>query len=205
MIRVTSLSFSLIACLAGLGQAHAWSCPIPGMGGYVVGSSEVAPSEETLRRLKSRDLAERFRANRDAGFPLVLGRLSQNSDLTFLHESQLDEIRSHYWPPSNSAQMPASFTYTYWDAYRFEGHRLLGTTLVPFSTDSIDLRISVIAEYQGAVGSLPVTERDIIGVLRPDEAGGNFSVQTDLCPSYFEIDAEGIEDLLACYRSGDCQ
>lgn len=77
--------------------------------------------------------------------------------------------------------------------------------LIPFEAENIDARVSIYANYEGIVDSLPPTEGDVIGVLRSFHDGTTLRLTTLLCPSYHQINSAQLADLLDCYGDGACQ
>lgn len=181
--------------------ASAWSCIFPEV--LFVPADESLPSEEEMLRLRSIDLSKFVQASQDADL-VVFGQFFKNDASPFLHEQQLENIRALYWPPSKNTRMPAQIEYTYFDAYRFEGHQILDGELVPFVDDGIDIRISIFAEYEGIADALPPTSRDVIGVLRPSLRRNKLEIVASACPTYTPIGSSQLADLLACINDGEC-
>lgn len=100
--------------------------------------------------------------------------------------------------------MPYQVEYTYFNAFSFAGHEMEGTTLLPFSSGSIDMRVTISAEYEGIVDVLPTTEHVVIGVLKQGGAGRKFELTTSPCPSYIQIEQVQLVDLLECYEDAEC-
>jgi hypothetical protein len=181
--------------------ASAWSCVFPEL--FVVPIDEPLPSEEELLRLRSIELSKFVRVRQDADL-VVYGRFFKNDPSPFLHEGQLENIRALYWPPSKTTQMPAQIEYTYFDAYRFEGHQIMNGELIPFADEGIDIRISIFAEYEGIADALPPTSEDVIGVLLPSRGLNRLEIEASACPTYIPIEASQLADLLTCIKSGEC-
>lgn len=200
--RVRQSAFMAFSLLLA-GQVQAFSCEPPGS--FVVESSENSLTSEETRRRYSEALADWFaNAHRDSGF-IVVGRFFRNNTPPLLHEEQLDDIRTLYWPGSEDVQMPNEIRYRYLGAYRFEGHRLENAVLVPFSTKVIDASVTISAEYAGVVDLLPKTETYVVGVLRPSFRANAYELTTSICPSYHQIETDQVADLLECYRIGPCR
>lgn len=193
----------LLACLLAsqVDKASAWSCVFPEL--LVFPVDEPLPSEEEMLRLRSIELSKFVRVRQDADI-VVFGQFFKNEASPFLHERQLEDIRALYWPPSKNTQMPARIEYTYFDAYRFEGHQILGGELVPFADESIDIRISISAEYEGMADTLPPTSQDVIGVLRSSPRRNRLELNASACPTYISIESSQLADLLACISDGEC-
>jgi len=100
--------------------------------------------------------------------------------------------------------MPYRIEYTYFGAFSFTGHEIVGATVVPFATSVIDAQVSISAEYEGIVDALPTTESNVIGVLRTGRNEQGFKIETFPCPSYFEINQDQLSDLMKCYSEGLC-
>ena len=202
MVHVPGRSLLLAGLLALEAEtASAWSCAYPEM--LVRPIDEHLTSEEEVLRIRSIEISKFIEARQDVDL-VVFGQFFKNEASPFLHERQLENIRELYWPPSESTQMPAQIEYTYFDAYRFEGHQILNGKLVPFADKSIDVRISIFAEYEGMADALPLTSRDVIGVLRPSQRQNRLEVVASPCPTYIPIEPSQLADLLACISDGDC-
>ena len=185
------------------GQARAWSCTPAG--GFIIEDSENPLTAEEIRRLRSKWFANVLDNGRVDGDVVVFGQLFRKTHIPFLHEEQLDAIRARYWPPSDSVQMPYRIEYTYTDAYRFEGHQLLDGDLIPFVADSIDANVSISADYEGIIDTLPPTGSDVLGTLRAIYDGRRLELTTSLCPSYYQVSPAQVADLLECYNEGACR
>ena len=181
--------------------ASAWSCVYPEL--LVFPADEPVPSEEEELRLRSIAIWKFVQARQDADL-VVFGQFFRNQASPFLHEQQLENIRALYWPPSKNTQMPARIEYAYFDAYRFEGHQILNGKLVPFADERIDIRISIFAEYEGIVDVLPLTSRDVIGVLRPSLGRNRLEIEASPCRTYTPIESSQLADRLACISDGEC-
>ncbi len=194
----------LLTCFWAL-QAEtvsAWSCTFPEVFFFPADGS--VPSEEEMLRLRSIELSKFVQASQDSDL-VVFGKFFKNKASPFLHERQLENIRALYWPPSKNTQMPAQIEYTYFDAYRFEGHQILNGELVPFADEDIDIRISIFAEYEGIADALPPASRDVIGVLRPSLRRNKLEIGASPCPTYIPIGSSQLVDLLACINDGECR
>ena len=161
-------------------------------------------SEEEMLRLRSIELSKVVQVSQDVDL-VVFGQFFKNEASPFLHEQQLENIRALFWPPSQTTQMPAQIEYTYFDAYRFEGHQILNGELVPLVDEGIDIRISIFAEYQGMADALPPTSRDVIGVLRPSPRRNKLEINASPCPTYTPIESSQLADLLTCINDGECR
>lgn len=159
---------------------------------------------ERLRQV-SKTLTKKLSAKNDDSKLLVIGRFTRTSHLPFLHELHFEDIQDRYGPSSTDTQMPNRIEYHYIGAYTFEGLRNVGTEFVPFSTKSVNVRVSIQDEHEGALSLLPATHTDVIGVLTSVSLGRATEATSSLCPTYVSIDAEQKADLLACYRSGECE
>lgn len=157
--------------------------------------------------MQSLTYAERF-AGKGEDDLVVVGRFTQTDERSFLHLDQLDELRGMYWPRSDSTMMPMNIEYWYRSAFRFDGSQIVDGSLVPFSSTHIDACVSISAEYEGIVDQLPVTDQDVIGVLHLAWSSAEYStyeLSASVCPSYDPAKPAQLQDLLACYREGECQ
>lgn len=175
------------------------------MGGLILEVNDNPLTEEEILRQRSKGIADRFPNTVWDEYVVVVGQFIKNTDPPFLHEEQLEEIRSLFWPPAENVQMPYQIEYTYLNAYRFEGHQILSGELVPLVVENIDARISIFAEYEGTVDSLPPTGSDVVGVLRPVLEGKRLELTASLCPTYHPIEPPQVIDLLACINEGECR
>ncbi len=194
----------LLTCFLALQAqtASAWICTFPEV--ILASADEPLPSEEEMLRLRSIEISKFVQASQDSDI-VVFGQFLKNEASPFLHEQQLENIRALYWSPSKNTQMPAQIEYTYFDAYRFEGHQILNGELVPFADEGIDIRISIFAEYEGIADALPPTSRDLIGVLRSSQRRNRLEIDASPCPTYLPIGSSQLADLLACINDGECR
>ena len=165
---------------------------------------ETLPTEEELQRLRSIELSKYIQARKDTDL-VVFGQFFKNEEAPFLHEKQLEDVRSLYWPPSENTQLPAQIEYTYFDAYRFIGYQILNGELVPLIDEGVDIRISIYAEYEGIVDALPLTTTEVLGMLRPSPKRNSMEIVATACPTYIPIDPSQLADLLTCMSEGECR
>ena len=196
----------LLTCFLALHTqaAYALSCALPGVLLPPIPIDGPLPSEEEMQRFRSVEIWKFIQVRQDADF-VVVGHFSKTEATPFLHEQQLENIRALYRSPSQNTQMPARIDYTYFDAYRFEGHQILNGELVPFSDESIDIRISMFADYAGLADALPPTSGDVIGVLRPSPRRNRLEIVALACHTYIPIESSQLADLLTCIRDGECR
>ncbi|MEO9822204.1 MAG: hypothetical protein ABJ370_03060 [Paracoccaceae bacterium] len=201
MISSNAGLFSLLL-LALAGQAKAWSC-VP-LSGHIAPTIVPMTEHEVLRQF-SRNVADYLRTVRQDNDIIVVGRFSRKTTIPFLHEDRLEGVRDLYEAHrSADVQMPYEIEYSYIGAFGFDGQKLVDATLVPFSVDQIDARVSISADYEGVVDVLPTTEHDVIGILRSNRDRNTFEVTSSICPTYFRIESNQLSDLLACYAEGNC-
>jgi len=193
----------LILFLAPSDRAEAWSCSE--WPPAISENSQNAPTQQQLLRHHSIALSSRLPNTLAEGEKIVVGKFTRNTSTPFLHEKQLEDVRAMLWPPTEKVKMPFQIEYTYLDAYSFSGHKLEGSTLVQFTSGSVDLRVTISAEYEGIVDVLPTTEHDVMGVLKPGGAGRKFELTTSHCPSYIQIEPAQLSDLLKCYEEAMCR
>lgn len=182
--------------------ASAWICAFPELRAFPI--DEPFPSEEEMLRLRSIELSKFVQSGQEANL-VVFGQFFKNEASPFLHERQLENILALYRSPSENTQLPTQIEYTYFDAYRFEGHQILNGELLPFEEENIDIRISIFDAYEGIVDGLPLTSRDVIGVLRPSQRRNRLEVTASPCPTYTPIETSQLADLLACISDGECR
>jgi hypothetical protein len=195
------LAVSFILLLAV--PTHALSCFAPGFLPRFV-ADQVLTEEEMLRE-HSKNLAMILADMASDQGVIVLGQFNRNSTTPFLHENLVDGLLAMYWPREEAVQMPNEIAFTYVGAYRFRGQQLNSGLLEPLVVDAINVTLSIHEEYEGVVDDLPETGKVVIGVLQTTGDGGPWYLRTSLCPSYFAIEQDQVNDLLACYQDGDCQ
>ncbi len=184
--------------------AHAFTCDFPGIRLATDTQETTGPAEE----LRSHSIAITqnlaFQMQLSQG-KVVVGQFHRNSTRRFLHEAQVDEIQSLYWPPSDETEMPNNVEYSYLGAYRFEGHEISGGVLIPFSADKIDTYVTVSSDYSGVVDVLPNTDQILVGFLKKPNEKEAFRLTTAICPTYFSTDPDQLADLLECIKQGECE
>jgi len=200
-----SPSTKLTVCLALLlsipGPAKAWTCQGPDL--VIYDTSQTVPTQAEVLRQTSLNLAKTF-GRLDQNEFIVFGEFQRNSVGRFLHETLLEDLRALYGAPSDTVEMPIETEFTYLRAYRFVGHRHVHGNLAPFSSATIDARVSISAEYEGLVDMLPKERLHVVGVLRSKEIGAGFELRTGFCPSYFAVSPALQADILRCYADGMC-
>nr|WP_319948221.1 hypothetical protein [uncultured Shimia sp.] len=201
-VSVGSLLLVVFLVLQG-GKVSAWNCNLPEA--LVFPTDETSLSEKEMLRFRSLALSKFLQPRQEADV-VVFGQFFKNSTSPFLHEEQLESIRALYWPPSEDIQMPAKMEYTYFDALRFEGLQILDGELVPFIAESVDVRISILAENEGIVDALPPTGDEVIGVLRSPMTGRkSLEATASPCPTYLPVEPFQLADLLVCINNRECR
>ncbi|MEM8836529.1 MAG: hypothetical protein AAGE89_00425 [Pseudomonadota bacterium] len=205
MLRAPARVLSLILVSFFIAtDAQAWDCDH--VESFYVKNGEDTLSKTELLRKQTRKFAEVIAgASRQEGQFVVVGRFSKNSSAPFLHEEQLEDIRSKFWPPSKDVEMPQRIEYTYGRAYSFQGYRFIDGKFVPFSVDAINARVSISSNYQGIVDVLPETEIDVLGILRSRVDWKVHELTTSYCPTYLKLSPDMLDDLISCYDEGACK
>lgn len=203
MAQVGVISGSILP-LVFAGQALAWGC-IPAGGLIIEPDENSSITEKDIIRTRSKWYAERLRQAASGQDVVVFGKLFRNRPGVFLHELQVGGLRDMYDSPPSGVKLPWQLQYTYPEAYRFEGHIFENGTLRPFSVGGIDARVSISEDYEGIMDALPVTDTDVLGVLRSIRSGNRFELTLSPCPSYYQLDQDELADLLDCYAEGVCQ
>lgn len=128
----------------------------------------------------------------------------RNNDAPFFHETHVEQFRTELMKrqPTNT---PASIQYTYRKAFRFDGLRVENGEPVEFRNDNIDAQVAIISDYGGILTTLPPTGRTVYGILHTNPVTEGHGITSWICPSYFEIQPDQLQDLIACYRSGQCR